>query len=108
MARILLIEPDKEQATRIEAFLRLEKHDVIRCNILEAREALEQSLSSRDVAILDVTTDNREIRLALAQIRKYRTHDGPAPMILCISRVKHGPRFELELEKWGARLVYVC
>jgi DNA-binding response OmpR family regulator len=107
MPRILLIEPNKEQAARIAAVLRLHRYDVDRCNRLGAVGTPTKSLSACDLVILDVTARDRETLSALAAIRNYRIEHGPAPMLLCISKVHHGPRFELELEQKGARLLYV-
>jgi DNA-binding response OmpR family regulator len=60
-----------------------------------------------DLVILDVSCDDAVTRKHIAAVRARREQYGLRPMLLCVSRVYRGPRFELELEREGARVVYV-
>ena len=60
-----------------------------------------------DLVILDVSHDDQDTQDCFAEILQYRAQHGPRPMLLCASHVYRGPRFELALERKGARVVYV-
>jgi len=108
MAKILLANFDEEAGVRLTAFLRSEHHEV--CLALE-NESFPQMLgrcgSVSDLLVLDVSRHERYARDLLAQISAHRVQYGPRPMLLCISRAYRGAQFELDLERKGARVVYV-
>jgi hypothetical protein len=108
MANILLVNFDEERALRLAAFLRTERYEV-RIN-LEAEkfpQMLKRHVCEIDLVILDASHREKYVRYLLTEIASYRARNGPRPMVLCISRVYRGPRFQLDLERKGARLVYV-
>jgi hypothetical protein len=60
-----------------------------------------------DLVILDVSCDCAITRKHVGVVSASREQNGLRPMLLCVSRVYRGPQFELELERAGARVVYV-
>ncbi|SRR5260370_6041649 len=108
MARILLINFDDQLSARLAAFLRTQRHDV--CVAIEDRnfsQIFKQYVLRADLLIVDVSHREKYVRDLLRKIALHRARKGPRPMVLCISRVYRGPRFELDLERKGARLLYV-
>jgi DNA-binding response OmpR family regulator len=108
MAKILLVNFDVELGTRLSAFLRAERHEL--CAVLECghfAEMLKRCPVPIDLVILDVSLGEKYVRDLLSEISSYRVRNGPRPAILCISRVYRGPHFALDLERKGARLLYV-
>jgi hypothetical protein len=57
--------------------------------------------------VLDASENDRVVHDQLAEIRRYRAQHGHRPTVLCVSRVYRGPLVELELERRGARVIYV-
>jgi DNA-binding response OmpR family regulator len=108
MAKILLANFDEQAGISLAAFLRNEHHDVY---VALEDQAFSQLLgrygTATDLVILDVSSRKKHSYDLLAQIASRRVQHGPRPMILCISRVYRGPQFELDLERKGARVVYV-
>lgn len=60
-----------------------------------------------DLIIIDVTSHVQTARALLGEVIRRRAKGGPRPMLLCVARTYRGPRFELDLERKGARLAYV-
>jgi DNA-binding response OmpR family regulator len=108
MAEILLVKFDKVTVERLAEFLQRRGHCI---TTHSGDESLAQTLRgySRgfDLVILDVACDEAVTRKHIAAVRAIREKRGPRPMLLCVSWVYRGPRFELELERQGARVVYV-
>jgi hypothetical protein len=109
MAKILLANFDEEAGARLTAFLRNEHHEI---GLSFENESFFQILrrcgAVNDLLILDVSRREKYARDLLAQISSHRLQYGPRPMVLCISRSYRGAQFELDLERQGARVVYVC
>jgi DNA-binding NtrC family response regulator len=107
MATILLVNFAGEQGARLAAFLRNERHEVsVAYGNPQFSEMIRQ-YGTTDLVILDVSFREGSTRNLLGQIVSHRVQAGPRPMLLCVSRVYRGPQFELELERKGARLVYI-
>lgn len=108
MADILLI---RIQPDLFGALTELLEHKGHRVQICEGAQQITSRFNSRehspDLAIIDVTVNDRESRMCLMQIKIIRARYGPRPALLCISKVYRGPQFELELERKGARIAYV-
>jgi len=68
---------------------------------------LRQYGSEIDLVIVDASYSEKYALDLLTEMASYRKRNGPCPAALCISRVYRGPRFELEVERKGARLLYV-
>ncbi len=107
-ARILLVQFDEAWEARLAETLRQRGHSVTtHCREECVSEHLSELGHEIELVILDVSKGDDETWSIVAEIRQYRTQYGPKPMLLCVSRVYRGPRFELELERKGARVVYV-
>lgn len=107
MSEVLLLNFDPILAPRLADSLARLGH---RVTVHTGHEALSMKLrreSSFDLAILDVSESSTSVRRNLIELQTYRAGHGVRPMVLCVSRVYRGPRFELELERKGARVAYV-
>ena len=108
MAKILLVNFDDRSGPRLAAFLRAERAEV---GVASEREPFARMLKRKgapiDLIILDASRQEKHLCKVLNEIAAYQVRNGPRPMVLCISRVYRGPRFELDLERKGARLLYV-
>jgi hypothetical protein len=102
MAKILLLNFDDDFGSRLAAFLRNEHHDILPSCI-----SSNCTQNSADLVIIDVSQREKVFERLLKEIVTFRAQHGPRPMILCISHVYRGPRFQLDLEQKGARLLYV-
>jgi hypothetical protein len=60
-----------------------------------------------DLVVLDGTASPDRIKKCFKGIADLHAERGRGAMLLCVSRVYHGPLFEIDLENEGARLVYV-
>jgi DNA-binding response OmpR family regulator len=108
MAKILLANFDEEAGARLTAVLRNERHEA---QLARENESFSQMMQRRDLKpdllILDMSRRERYARDLLAEVSSHRIQYGPRPMLLCISRAYRGAQFELDLERKGARVVYV-
>ncbi len=108
MAKILLVNFDEERATRLAGFLRTERYEVcINSETEKFSQMLKWHVCGIDLVILDASHREKYVRDLLTEIASYRARNGARPMVLCISRVYRGPRFRLDLERKGARFLYV-
>jgi hypothetical protein len=103
MAGILLVSFPMATATRLSSFFRDLGHSVA---IEPAQFPRPEALCNFDLVILDVTKNHVDLWQRLATAERYRIEHGPRPMILCRSLIYRGPRFELDIEQKGARLIY--
>lgn len=108
MGKIVLMNFDEEQGLRLATFLRMERHEVV-CALPNQTYLgwLHGQDDDADLAILDVSCHENCFRQILDEIAARRARKGPRPMIICISRQYRGAQFELDIERKGARLVYV-
>lgn len=108
MPNILLVNFDENFGPRLAAFLRVEGHQVREVRQIED---LSQVLRNRsevpDLLIVDVSNCDQYIHELLDQFTSHRMRHGLKPMVLCMSRVYLGPRFALNIERKGARFLYV-
>ena len=68
---------------------------------------LSKQERSCDLLIVDVSNDIALVRHQLTYVSRYKQLHGPKPMLLCVCRRYRGAPFQLELERKGARVVYV-
>jgi len=106
VAEILLVKFDQVTEGRLAELFGCRGHHAITHS---GDQPLSQVLRRRgfDLVILDVSCDYSITRKHVAAVRARREQHGLRPMLLCVSRVYRGPQFELELEREGARVVYV-
>ncbi len=109
MARMLLVGFADVIAADIAAVLQRQGH---KTEIYEGEAPLTKVLAHTepqpDLVLIDVSRDDRQTWDRLVELCHFRDQYGPAPMLVGVSIVKRGPRFELEIERKGARLVYVA
>jgi hypothetical protein len=107
MATMLLIGFNEALKRELSGFLQARRHNVLICTDDQPlAHMLRIHGEDIDTAIVDVSLADTAWREALAEITRYRNKHGVRPGILCVSTVYRGPRFELEIERKGARLVY--
>ena len=108
MGRVLLVKFDETFEGQVTEILRRKG---LLVSTYRRGERLAERLAKMDqevdLVILDVSHEDQDTQDRFAEILRYRAQHGPKPMLLCVSRVYRGPRFELEFERKGARVVYV-
>lgn len=108
MTDILLVDFNPAVTERLMEMLRAKCYSV---SIHSCHRTLSETLSTHernfDIVIIDVSTYSTAVRQHLTLLTAHRAERGPRPMILCVSQVDRGPQFELQLEREGARVVYV-
>lgn len=108
MGRILIGGFDQPTADQLAIRLRAGRHDVWICEaISECDRYIINLCSAIDLVVMDGTADPGLVDECFKGIADLYARRGRRPMLLCVSRVYHGPRFEMDLENKGARLVYV-
>jgi hypothetical protein len=108
MAQILLMNFDEEPTLRLAAFLRAETHEVLIALPTQSYFGWVRGHGEdADLVIIDVSHREKFFWPLLEDISIYRSEQGENPVVLCISRIYRGPRFELDIERKGARLLYV-
>jgi len=107
MAKILLVNFEIGQGLRLATFLRVERHDVRVAESSVASLRGPQRVTDFDLVIVDASLREQSVRDLVTEIATQRASSGPRPMVLCICRCYRGARFELDLERRGARVVYV-
>jgi hypothetical protein len=107
MAKILLVNFEEEQAARLAAFLHIERHEICSEDSSLALGQFIRHIAEFDLVIVDASHREQFVRDVVSGIATQRERNGPRPGVLCICRTYRGPRFELDLERKGARVVYV-
>ena len=102
MAKILLVNFNEEQGSRLAAFLGTQRHKA-----WVGSFSAEHCVSEIDLVIVDASQREKSALELVTEIAGYRTQYGPRPLVLCLSRVYRGPQFELEIERKGVRFLYV-
>lgn len=107
MAQILLISSNEVERTKLAAALRHRGHIVCladHCGTADFRSGIGPQRI--EIVVCDVAVLNeagwRELR-ALAELLR---HDPAGIRMLCYCRIYRGPRFQLDVERLGARFVY--
>lgn len=67
---------------------------------------LSHELQTVNLAIVDVSIDDLQMRAVLQIIRRARMQRNPTLALVCITRVNRGPRFQYDVEEIGARFAY--
>jgi hypothetical protein len=107
MAQILLVKFGESEERRLAEFFGTQGHRVSSLDDTKSLSCLLDNVGKDlDLAILHVSA-NCDAEEDLETLRRHRDTNGLRPMVLCVSRVYRGPRFELEIERKGGRLVYV-
>jgi hypothetical protein len=108
MARILIGGFDQPTAVQLAMRLRAGRHDVRICEaISECDRHIIDLGAAIDLVVVEGTASPGLVDECFKGIGDLFASRGRRPMLLCVSRAYHGPRFEIDLENEGARLVYV-
>ena len=108
MARILIGGFDQPTATQLATQLRAGRHDVRICEAIgECDRHIIEHGAAIDLVVVDGTASPGLVEKCFKSIADLYSGRGRKAMLLCVSRVYHGPRFEIDLENEGARLVYI-
>jgi hypothetical protein len=107
MATILLIGQDRIDQENLASKLRARSHAVIVADYCHLPSAdWDIRMSSVEIAVFDVTRLDDDCKGQLRRICQQPRHDGLPVLVLCYTRAYRGARFELEIERLGARFVY--
>jgi hypothetical protein len=107
MATVLIVGNERESQTELAAILRARRHSVLISNYRELSLPTGSMIAAEiEIAIFEVTSLNEDSttilnQFCLGDLRQKR------PLVLCYSRLNHGPKFELAMERLGVRFVYV-
>jgi hypothetical protein len=104
---VLIVGNERESQAELAASLRMRRHSVL---VSDYQALLLPTSNTRasgiEIAIFNVTSLTKEDTTILRQFCLGDLRDKRAPLALCYSRVNHGPKFELAVERLGARFVY--
>jgi hypothetical protein len=108
MATVLIVGNERESQLELAASLRTRRHSVL----VSDYQALSLPTSSTsasgfEIAIFDVTSLTKEGKTILHRFCLGDLREKRAPRVLCYSRVNHGSKLELSMERLGVRFVYV-
>lgn len=109
MPRVLIVDEDEAHSRYLAERLHIRGHQVIRCNgMQQAIRELQEGEESFELVILDLSQNPKEGLECVREINNLHLKRGrfPGPMVLCVSTIYFEPRFELEVEACGARVVY--
>lgn len=73
--------------------------------LIKSRDRLIEELKLIDLAIVDVSIDDRQMRMALEVMREAKMLHNAGLALVFVSRINRGPRFQFEIERMGARLL---
>jgi hypothetical protein len=108
MAHILIGGFDASTAAQLASQLQAGRHDVRICEAIhDCGRHIADSGTAIDLVVVDGTASPGLVEKCFKGIADLYAGRGRRAMLLCVSRVYHGPRFEIDLENEGARLVYV-
>jgi len=106
MANILIVDSDLPNAKELGLNLQRRGHKVNIANPSNALLTRRLEPHLIDLVIVDVTYLKDEGWRELRRICQLSTRDYLPVQVLCCSKVYRGARFELEIERLGARFVY--
>lgn len=99
---------DKETAMILGEVLHAAGYQVFVCNETESfSRTLHMRGRSIDVVVLFLSTKNRFCSAEIEMVTRCRNVSGTKPMLLCVPDRYYGARFELDLERTGARVAYI-
>jgi DNA-binding response OmpR family regulator len=106
--KVLLANFDQASEKCLAKFLERRGYLVTHCpDDPSLSNLFQRHAENFDLAILDFGTESAAAEKCLTSLRNHRTRYGLRPMVLCVLRAFRGPQFELQLERFGARVVYV-
>jgi len=77
-------------------------------DMVQAEDAVRQHDAGYELIIINVSDPSQRWLLMLAKLQNVSRGSGAAwpPLVLCLSTRKHDLRFQLEIERKGARYVF--
>lgn len=106
MARIVLVGFNEAFGKELSQCLKNQHHATTVC--ARGDEAwMKDFATDLKLVMLNFTRNAPEDWEALKRISKAKTESAAGPMILCVANRYLGPKMELEIERRGARIVYV-
>jgi hypothetical protein len=106
--RIVLANFDTHEGIGLAAFLSGRRRGIcIVSSEASNPEHLAKEIMPTDLLIMDATGNGQFVLDFLEKVKGHRIHENLLPAVLCVSRVYRGARFELELTRKGATLVYL-
>jgi hypothetical protein len=108
-ARVLLIRDATRNSEPCLAILEGAGHSVVvSAPPSAARAPLRALLAGVDVVLLDITSSAQEVLKTIVQVNVAMGIANLRPRLLCFSTVRRSPRFDVEVEKTGARYVRIA
>lgn len=107
MARILLVAPDGSDRENLATILKSKRHSIVAiaaCAFVDSDWTAQ--IQAADIVMFDVTRLTEEEKPILRRVCQQPDCRSFPTRTLCFSRINHGPRFELAIERLGARYVY--
>jgi DNA-binding response OmpR family regulator len=105
MATILVVDVDQQHAEKLNSALRRRGHRVVNTDRKNA-VAIKESECQSDLVVFNISRTDNDVWQALRHVCNLRRTDGLPVLVLCYSKIYRGPRFELEVERLGARFAY--
>lgn len=104
MANILISGFEPDAAAQLDHLLRARRH----CVQIIAGDLEPRSNRYQDVDLMILGVSGAGILTEISDyLMSHKESGAVPPSLLCVARVYQGPRLELEVEKKGARLVYL-
>jgi hypothetical protein len=93
---------DESTATQLASLLRAGRHDVQICEVIQTcNRPITELDATIDLVVVDGTAGFSLVEKYFKSIACVYAGRGRRAMLLCVSRVYHGPRFEIDLESEG-------
>lgn len=109
MPSILIIDKDEAHSMEIADRLRARQLAVTtHAELGRGFQTLHSEPSAWDVVVVNVSDASQPWLAILRRLLEASSCDGSrsTPLLLCTSRIKRDPQFQLALERLGVRLVY--
>jgi hypothetical protein len=106
MERAIFLSRGDSWTTNLERALSFHFALVVHNFRTNSIDQASEEIRIADLAIVDVSIDDQQMRTVLEVIRRARMQQNLKPALLCISRVNRGPRFQYQIERMGARFAY--
>jgi DNA-binding response OmpR family regulator len=106
LARILVLDSDKDHANALMVALEEQGHAVTVITQKDFSALLERGLWQYDVVILVVTDTRSENWALLQKICRWSPKHLPKPQVLCLSTVRQDPDIRIRIERQGARFLH--
>lgn len=108
MAAILLLGFDEDLQDALVTSMRVRRHQVFALDEAgDIVDELERQRNALELVIMDMSFPSENHRRALEEVERWRAEHENRPTLLCVSTIYRGPQFEIDIERKGARVIYV-